>query len=116
MNYKHSEKDFGKAIGIDPLFQEKVEVWMKEEFVDTHMRYDTMTETLEQFTSAVKPSSSAEWLFVGMTFKTAQMSLLMAKEQQMKEAIDDPKLKKEIDNALSPENIAEYVDSEHEII
>jgi len=44
------------------------------------------------------------------------MSLLMAKEQQMKEAIDDPKLKKEIDNALSPENIAGYVDSEHEII
>jgi len=114
--YNHSKKDFAEAIGVNSLFREKVETWMKEDFVDTHTNFDTMTETLEVFTNSVKPSTPGEWMFAGITFKTAQMSLLMAKEQQYKEMVDDPELQELIDDNLAPDKIAEYVDSEEEII
>ena len=42
--------------------------------------------------------------------------LLMAKEQQYKEMVDDPELQELIDENLAPDKIAEYVDSEEEII
>jgi hypothetical protein len=116
IQYNHSESSIHRAIGVSDHFQEKIEVWIKERFVDTRAKHDKLTKTVEEFLNDIGASTPAEYFYAGIQYKSASLSLEMARERNLIDKINSGEFSEALSEALDPRKIAEYVDEFEEII
>jgi hypothetical protein len=116
IQYNHNEGSIHRAIGVSDHFNEKVEVWIKERFVDARTKHDKLTQTVEEFLNDVGASTPAEYFYEGIQYKSANLSLEMARDRDLMDRISSEDFSKAISEALDPKKIAEYVDEFEEII
>ena len=116
IQYNHNEGSIHRAIGVSDHFSEKVEVWIKERFIDTRAKHDKLTKTVEEFLNDIGASTAAEYFYAGIQYKSANLSLEMARERDLIDRIGSEEFGKAVSEALDPRKIAEYVNEFEEII
>ena len=116
IQYNHNESSIHRAIGVSDHFSEKIEVWIKERFVDARTRHDKLTQTAEEFLNDIGASTPAEYFYAGIQYKSASLSLDMARERNLMDRIGSEEFNKALNESLDPRKIAEYVDEFEEII
>ena len=116
IQYSHNEERLTDALGISDIFNEKVEVWIKERFVDAREVNDKLTQTVEEFLNDVGASTAAEYFYAGVQFKSAALSLEMARERDILDRVDSKEFRQALSEVLDPRKIAEYVEEYEEII
>ena len=116
IQYNHNESSIHRAIGVSDHFSEKVQVWIKERFIDTRDKHDKLTQTVEEFLNDIGASTPAEYFYAGIQYKSANLSLEMARDRQLMDKINSEEFGKAVSEALDPRKIAEYVNEFEEII